>query len=80
MLAVENYCCWVATLATAARALEAAFVLQPRSINAKVFSICFHVLCSDNSTDMKVIANHLSAKRREACWAETVITACQQKA
>lgn len=69
MLAVENNCCWVASLAAAARILEAVFVLQPSSINAKVFRISFHVFCSNNSTDMEVIANHLSAKCKEACWA-----------
>ena len=62
MLAIENDCCWIATL------VASAFGLQPSSINAKIFSICFHVLCSNNSTYMEIMTNHLSAKCKEACW------------
>ena len=70
MLAVENDCCWVATFAAPA------FVLQPSSINAKLFSICFHIVCSNNSTHMEIITDHLSAKGKEACWARTVSVTC----
>lgn len=59
MLAVQNNCCWVTSLAP--HMVGAVLVLHPGSINAKVFGICFHVLRSDNGAHMEIIAHNLSA-------------------
>lgn len=59
MLAVQNNCCWVTSLA--AHVIRTLFVLHPGSINAKVFSICLHVLRSNNGARVEVITDNLSA-------------------
>lgn len=59
MLAVEDNSSSVSSVAMAAAALNALLALHPTSINAKVLSICLHVLSSNNCACMEVVTYDL---------------------